>query len=472
MRASDSRRLELRAYVQNSSKSVAELATELGVSQTTVRRWRAPQSPRRSSSSSLSAEASERLVCELHTRAKLSADDITGIMQRCVSTELSRSDIDACLQRGGLVPPRPAPELQAAGAADPAQSCFALIQSPTPTSGKRWDFIGADKEVHLEQANGVVIDHVVPAEPATRAVSDAGRNDRATGFANGLDQQASTRASRDGDSGGLTRGYQGPARRFVEHAANHGAQPASPASQPQGQQSAARRKPITLPMLPIRHGSDCAGERPGASQRRSIGNIGRYTLALWLLGAVVYAASTQAFVRASEVFAQKDQTAGTSAKKPAAAKPTATKPTVAPRPNPTDERTARVKVPTPVANMEATPHTLLAKQQAAALTPSNANASATIDAGADADGKWVEVSGTGVNMRAGPSSGTRVVTVPSLGSRLRIVSHDGSWLEVLDPETGQKGWIHRKYAKPSASSGDKQGDAPSATTGARQETQF
>ena len=32
---------KIRAYIQRSRKKIAELATELGVSQTTIRRWRA-----------------------------------------------------------------------------------------------------------------------------------------------------------------------------------------------------------------------------------------------------------------------------------------------------------------------------------------------------------------------------------------------------------------------------------------------
>jgi hypothetical protein len=206
--------------------------------------------------------------------------------------------------------------------------------------------------------------------------------------------------------------------------------------------------------LPVVYAAGSFAAPPAAGKRRSVVGLGRYALALWLLGAVVYAASTQAFVRASELFAQKDQTVGASVKRPAAVRPTAPPPRDA-------ERAARAQAPTAVVH---------------ALAASNTDApgSTRRDAGSDAGGEWVEVTGTGVNMRAAPTSGSRVVTVQSLGSKLRIVSQDRSgWVEVVDPDSGQQGWIFRKYAKPATSPGDQRNGAPTtAIKDVPQQNQF
>ena len=84
-----------RAYIQRSKRSVAELAAELGVSETTIRRWRGrstvadrPHTPK-TLQTSLSA-IEERLVCELRTSLQLPLDDIVEVMRRCVNAELSR----------------------------------------------------------------------------------------------------------------------------------------------------------------------------------------------------------------------------------------------------------------------------------------------------------------------------------------------------------------------------------------------
>ncbi|WP_225648359.1 helix-turn-helix domain-containing protein [Bradyrhizobium australafricanum] len=103
-----------RAYIQRSRKSVAELATELGVSETTIYRWRDRTTVEDRSHrpknlvTSLSA-VEERAVCELRTSLQLPRDDIVEVMQRCINAKLSRSAIHRCLQRSpSLTNPRPA----------------------------------------------------------------------------------------------------------------------------------------------------------------------------------------------------------------------------------------------------------------------------------------------------------------------------------------------------------------------------
>ena len=96
-----------RAYIQRSRKSVAELAAELGVSETTIYRWRDRTTVEDRSHrphnlmTSLSA-IEERAVCELRTSLQLPLDDIVEVMQRCINAKLSRSAIHRCLQRNGI----------------------------------------------------------------------------------------------------------------------------------------------------------------------------------------------------------------------------------------------------------------------------------------------------------------------------------------------------------------------------------
>ena len=98
---------KVRAYIQRSQAPVAVLADELGVSETTIRRWRArttvtdrSHTPKRLAISLSPVE--EALVCELRTELCLPLDDITEVMRRCVNAELSRSAIHRCLKRHDL----------------------------------------------------------------------------------------------------------------------------------------------------------------------------------------------------------------------------------------------------------------------------------------------------------------------------------------------------------------------------------
>ena len=74
-----------RAYIQSSTASVAELARELGVNETTIRRWRSrdtvtDRSHRPKTLKTSLSEIEERLVCELRTELALSLDDIVEVM--------------------------------------------------------------------------------------------------------------------------------------------------------------------------------------------------------------------------------------------------------------------------------------------------------------------------------------------------------------------------------------------------------
>jgi IS30 family transposase len=149
-----------RAYIQRSKKSVAELAIELGVSETTIRRWRDRTSVNDRShvpktlNTSLS-EIEEALVCELRTKLQLPLDDITEVMRRCVNSRLSRSAIHRCLKRHGLNR-RPKPERPAVGTFEQTTVGFIHIDLkhlPALERRKSYGFVAIDRAtryVYLE----------------------------------------------------------------------------------------------------------------------------------------------------------------------------------------------------------------------------------------------------------------------------------------------------------------------------------
>jgi len=98
---------KIRAYIQSSTASVADLADELNVSETTIRRWRGRKTvadrshtPKRLQISLSPIE--EALVCELRRELDLPLDDICEVMRRCINGRLSRSAIHRCLRRHGI----------------------------------------------------------------------------------------------------------------------------------------------------------------------------------------------------------------------------------------------------------------------------------------------------------------------------------------------------------------------------------
>src|SRR3954451_19452653 len=96
-----------RAYIQRSKKAVAELAAELGVSETTIRRWRgrttvADRSHRPNRLTTNLSAMEETLVCELRTALQLPLDDTVEVMRRCIDGRVSRSAIHRCQQRHGI----------------------------------------------------------------------------------------------------------------------------------------------------------------------------------------------------------------------------------------------------------------------------------------------------------------------------------------------------------------------------------
>ena len=71
----------------------------------------------------------------------------------------------------------------------------------------------------------------------------------------------------------------------------------------------------------------------------------------------------------------------------------------------------------------------------------------SLSAATEDDKDWVEVSNS-VNMRSGPSSANPVLKVQPEGARLQIASRDGRWIELVEPNTGQRGWVFDRHVKP------------------------
>ena len=151
---------KVRAYIQRSRKPVTDLAIELGVSETTIRRWRERTTVNDRShapktlTTSLSA-LEEALVCELRTKLQLPLDDITEVMRRCVNAKLSRSAIHRCLKRHGLSR-RPQPDKPAVGVFEQATVGFIhvdLKHLPALQRRRSYAFVAIDRAtryVYLE----------------------------------------------------------------------------------------------------------------------------------------------------------------------------------------------------------------------------------------------------------------------------------------------------------------------------------
>jgi uncharacterized protein YgiM (DUF1202 family) len=64
----------------------------------------------------------------------------------------------------------------------------------------------------------------------------------------------------------------------------------------------------------------------------------------------------------------------------------------------------------------------------------------------DSAANWVRPSAY-VNLRDGPSSTARVVSVVAKGAKLRVVTRKRGWVQVADPATSQTGWIYSGHAE-------------------------
>lgn len=97
----------IRSYIQSSKRSVTILSKELGVSESTIRKWRKRSTicdrSHRPHQVHQSTSPEEEIIIEgLRRDIGLSLDDIVEVTHRCVNQELSRSAIYRCLKRLGL----------------------------------------------------------------------------------------------------------------------------------------------------------------------------------------------------------------------------------------------------------------------------------------------------------------------------------------------------------------------------------
>ena len=107
---------KVREYIRDSDRPVAELALELGISETTVRRWKRRQTVADRSSrphaiaTGFSLEE-EEIAVQLRTELELSLDDALEVMRRCLPPDISRSALHRCFKRRGVsqTPREPAP---------------------------------------------------------------------------------------------------------------------------------------------------------------------------------------------------------------------------------------------------------------------------------------------------------------------------------------------------------------------------
>ena len=61
-------------------------------------------------------------------------------------------------------------------------------------------------------------------------------------------------------------------------------------------------------------------------------------------------------------------------------------------------------------------------------------------------GDWVKAV-AGVNMRSGPTRANPVIGVARKGDRLRVAYRDRDWVEVIEPDSGTRGWVYGKFVQ-------------------------
>lgn len=96
-----------RRYIQESAKTVPELARELAVDERTVRRWKGRRDVQDRSCcphnlQTTLSPSQEAIVVELRTTLLLSLDDLLVVVRRFINADCSRAGLDRCLRRHGV----------------------------------------------------------------------------------------------------------------------------------------------------------------------------------------------------------------------------------------------------------------------------------------------------------------------------------------------------------------------------------
>ncbi|MFM7389200.1 MAG: DDE-type integrase/transposase/recombinase, partial [Vampirovibrionales bacterium] len=97
----------IRAEIQQSNNTVAELAQRFAVSESTIRKWKSRNSTEDKSHTrhqlgQSTSPQEETLILGLRNDCALGLNDILEVMKRCVNPTLSRSAIYRCLKRHGV----------------------------------------------------------------------------------------------------------------------------------------------------------------------------------------------------------------------------------------------------------------------------------------------------------------------------------------------------------------------------------
>lgn len=94
----------IREEIKNSNLSYRSLVSKYNVSLDTIYKWKKRESVEDKSHTrhnllSKVSEVEEEIIIELRTQVRLSLDDITQVMQRCINPQLSRSSIYRAMKR-------------------------------------------------------------------------------------------------------------------------------------------------------------------------------------------------------------------------------------------------------------------------------------------------------------------------------------------------------------------------------------
>jgi hypothetical protein len=131
-----------REYIRNSPLSVAELARELSISETTVRRWRgrsdtADRSSRPHRLMTNLTPDEQVIALQLRQQLSLSLDDALEVMRRCLRPDISRSAIYRLWLRHGIAKsPPPAKPASAIFAPEPFGYVHVDLKHLTRLEGK------------------------------------------------------------------------------------------------------------------------------------------------------------------------------------------------------------------------------------------------------------------------------------------------------------------------------------------------